>query len=96
MRGELACADVTRKGGIYEYLLSGGEQERALSIRKFTDSQKRAAYERQGGRCADCGRHFEFEEMHGDHRLPWSRGGHTVPDNLQMLCRTCNLKKSDR
>ena len=92
----MADDDVTRKGGIYEYLLSEGEQESALSIRKFTDSQKRAAYERQGGRCADCGRHFEFEEMHGDHRLPWSRGGHTVPDNLQMLCRTCNLKKSDK
>ena len=87
--------DVTRKGGIYEYLLSGGAKESALSIRKFTDSQKRAAYERQGGKCADCGKHFEFEEMHGDHRMPWSRGGHTVPDNLQMLCRLCNLKKSN-
>ena len=86
--------DVTRKGGIYEYLLSGGERESTLSIRKFTDSQKRAAYERQGGKCADCGKHYDFEEMHGDHKTPWSKGGHTVPDNLQMLCRTCNLKKS--
>ena len=88
--------DVTRKGGIYEYLLSGGERESALSIRKFTDSQKRAAYERQGGNCADCGKHFEFEEMHGDHRTPWSKGGHTSPDNLQMLCRMCNLKKGGK
>jgi hypothetical protein len=88
--------DVTRKGGIYEYLLSGGERESALSIRKFTDSQKRAAYERQGGNCADCGKHFEFEEMHGDHRTPWSKGGHTSPDNLQMLCRACNLKKGGK
>ena len=92
----MADDDVTRKGGIYEYLLSGGEQESALSIRKFTESQKRAAYERQGGKCADCGRHFEFEDMHGDHKTPWSKGGHTLPDNLQMLCRTCNLKKSER
>ena len=72
---------------------SGCERESALSIRKFTDSQKRAAYERQGGKCADCGKGFEFEEMHGDHKTPWSKGGHTVPDNLQMLCRACNLKK---
>ena len=85
---------MTRKGGIYEYLLSGGARESALSIRKFTDSQKRAAYERQGGKCADCGKHCKFEEMHGDHKTPWSKGGHTVPDNLQMLCRTCNLRKS--
>ncbi len=70
--------------------------DRARSICKFTDSHKRAAYERQGGGCADCGRCFAFEEMHGDHRLLWSTGGHTIPDNLQMLCRTCNLKKSDK
>ncbi|MBR4652563.1 MAG: DUF262 domain-containing protein [Kiritimatiellae bacterium] len=92
----MADDDVTRKGGIYEYLLSGGETESALSIRKFTDSQKRAAYERQGGKCADCGKSCDLEEMHGDHKIPWSKGGHTTPDNLQMLCRTCNLKKSDR
>ena len=24
---------------------------------------------------------------------PWSKGGHTVPDNCQMLCRDCNLRK---
>lgn len=47
IRRLMADDDVTRKGGIYEYLLSGGEQESALSIRKFTDSQKRAAYGRR-------------------------------------------------
>ena len=89
----MADDDVTRKSGVYEYLLSGGERESALSIRKFTDSQKRTVYERQGGKCADCGKHFEFEEMHGDHWTAWSNGGHTTIDNLKMLCRTCNLKK---
>jgi len=34
-----------------------------------------------------------YEEMHGDHKMPWAKGGHTVPENLQMHCRTCNLKK---
>ena len=37
--------------------------ERALNIRAFTESQKRAAYERQKRICAKCRRHFEFEEM---------------------------------
>lgn len=91
----MADDDVQRKSGIYEYLLSGGERENALSIRKFTDSQKRAAYERQGSRCAMCGKAFAYEEMHGDHKTPWSKGGHTTPDNLQMLCRTCNLRKGN-
>lgn len=38
----------------------------------------------------------EFEEMEGDHIVPWSKGGKTVPENLQMLCRRCNAVKSDR
>ncbi|WP_329971780.1 HNH endonuclease signature motif containing protein [Ruminococcus champanellensis] len=31
--------------------------------------------------------------MHADHITPWHAGGKTVPENLQMLCRDCNLKK---
>ena len=92
----MADDDVQRKSGIYEYLLSGGERERVLSIRAFTDSQKRAAYERQGGVCRKCGKKFAYEEMEGDHIVPWSKGGKTVPENLQMLCRRDNALKSDR
>ena len=39
---------------------------------------------------------FSYEEMEGDHIVPWSKGGKTVPENLQMLCRRCNAVKSDR
>ena len=28
--------------------------------------------------------------MEGDHIVPWSKGGKTIPDNLQMLCKRCN------
>jgi hypothetical protein len=31
-----------------------------------------------------------------DHIIPVSRGGLTVPKNLQILCRVCNSIKSDR
>lgn len=34
--------------------------------------------------------------MEGDHTKPWSKGGHTTPDNCQMLCRDCNGKKTDK
>lgn len=87
----MADEDVQKKAGVYEYLLTGNEK--ALSIRAFDQRTKREAYERQGHRCAICGEEFEFEQMHGDHIKPWSRGGHTTPDNCQMLCRDCNLKK---
>jgi superfamily II DNA or RNA helicase len=31
--------------------------------------------------------------MHGDHVVPWSRGGPTTIHNLQALCGSCNLRK---
>ena len=75
-------------------LLSGRENERALNIRAFTESQKRVAYTNQKGVCPKCGKHFDFDEMEGDHIVPWSKGGKTMPENLQMLCRRCNGLKS--
>ena len=91
--------DVTKQKGIYEYLLSGKTREKALSIRAFTDNQKMTLFERQGGICPMCqaeGKHrvWQLSEMHADHILPWSRGGHTTLDNGQMLCREHNLQKS--
>ena len=89
----MADEDVTRKSGVYEYLLTG--RERCLSIRAFDERMKRTAYERQKGVCPYCGQHFELSEMHADHIRPWSKGGTTTAENCQMLCRDCNLKKSD-
>ena len=63
--------DVTKKSGIYEYLLSEKENEKVLNIRAFTANQKREAYERQKGICPICGEHFDFDEMEGDHVILW-------------------------
>lgn len=84
--------DVTKKRGIYPYLLTG--QERHLSIRAFDDNQKREAYERQKGICPVCKEHFELEEMEADHITPWHLGGRTTSDNCQMLCKDDNRRKS--
>lgn len=84
--------DVTKKSGIYRYILSG--DERYLSIRAFSDNTKRETYERQKGICPKCKKHFEFEEMEGDHITPWHAGGKTLPENCQMLCKDCNRRKS--
>ena len=85
--------DVTKKKGIYSYVLT--RDEKHLSIRAFTDSQKRAAYERQKGICSKCKNHFELSGMEADHITPWSIGGKTNPDNCQMLCKDCNRRKGD-
>lgn len=95
--------DVTKKAGIVPYLLSNRTKndERYLSIRTFTESQKMRAYEAQGHKCPWCQRdgietEYSYEEMQGDHIIPWSRGGHTVDSNLQMLCQKCNNTKSNQ
>ena len=87
--------EVDKKGGIWEFLLSGEapHMRRLLGLRTFSESQKEAAYEQQGGKCAICGKHFELGEMQGDHIVPWSKGGKTVAENLQMLCAVCNQRK---
>ena len=79
------------KPGIYRYVLTGDES--ALNLRKFNDKQRREAYERQKGVCPKCGKRFQLEEMEADHVTPWSRGGRTVAENCQMLCKHCNRLK---
>jgi len=83
--------DVTKKSGIYEYVLT--REEKYLSIRAFTDNMKREAYERQHGICVACGKHFELSEMEADHVTPWVEGGQTNDTNCQMLCREDNRRK---
>ncbi len=86
--------DVTKKSGIYSYVLT--RKERFLSIRAFSDKQKREAYERQKGICPGCGNHYQLNEMEADHITPWSEGGKTTADNCQMLCKMDNRVKSAR
>ena len=57
--------------------------------------KKRTIYEKQKGICPKCKGHFALEEMEADHITPWSRGGKTLAENCQMLCRECNRRKSD-
>ena len=90
--------DVTNKKGIYFYVLT--RNEKYLNIRAFTESQKRAVYERQNGNCPHCVAehrekvHYELSEMEADHITPWCEGGKTEIDNCQLLCKEHNRRKS--
>lgn len=94
-----ADEDVQKPKGIYEYLLCCERDPfaaRLLQLRAFDQRDKQAAYGRQNGICPICKQWFKYAEMEGDHIKPWSRGGHTTPENCQMLCRECNARKTDR
>jgi 5-methylcytosine-specific restriction endonuclease McrA len=49
-------------------------------------------WQRYGGRCAECkaDTYLEF-----DHIIPVAKGGGNSDTNVQLLCRKCNLTKSD-
>lgn len=94
--------DVTKPKGIYAYLLTG--EEKQLNIRQFDPAERRAAYERQKGKCfngtkcltpgnAGGDKRFDITEMEADHITPWSKGGKTNEANCQMLCLPCNRTK---
>lgn len=75
----------TRRGRI---LAAGGQ---------WTEEDILTALERQGYRCAaphcraDVLRNYDC-----DHIIPLSRGGTNGPENLQILCPTCNRQKGPR
>lgn len=95
--------------GIYEYVLAiacGVEKREAIKLlqsRSFTDKDKKAQYERQRHVCPHCLKVFkDISMMAGDHIIPYSPipesgqlNGTTTPDNLQMLCHSCNLDKTN-
>ena len=91
--------EVTKKSGIYEYVLTG--REKALNLRAFTESQRITMHARQNGICAnkDCpqaGVKLDIGEMDADHIKPWSKGGKTDLNNGRMLCSSCNRSMGAR
>ncbi|WP_331731801.1 HNH endonuclease (plasmid) [Streptomyces sp. NBC_01005] len=47
---------------------------------------------RDGHRCRKCS---AIEDLTIDHIKHWSRGGSNADDNLRVLCRSCNSRRSD-
>lgn len=53
---------------------------------------RQRVWQRYGGRCAECS---ATEYLEFDHIVPFAKGGSNSDNNVQLLCRRCNLKKSD-
>lgn len=52
---------------------------------------------RDGNKCRICGVECSggLHNIHFDHIIPWSKGGETTFENLQVLCSSCNAAKGD-
>jgi hypothetical protein len=92
--------DLASETGLHD----AADQFRTAALaRPYIDDGKvpRAVFEavmkRDGYRCqeAGCG---ATEDLTIDHKIvPWSEGGSsTDPENLQVLCRSCNSRKGTR
>jgi hypothetical protein len=70
-----------------EYRRGGAKRE------PIPDDVKLLVWARDGGACTRCG---SKSELHFDHIIPVAKGGGSTSENIQLLCKPCNLRKSDK
>lgn len=103
---------VTKKAGIFEYVLGDEQQPELLEIRLFEKSIKQKAFDKQTkdakqkniSNCPMCAQSdtnrkkyiYKITEMEADHVTAWSKGGKTDLENCQMLCKTHNRMKGNK
>lgn len=68
------------------------EKNEGFSNRHIPRDVRQRVFQKYGGQCVECGAtsYIEF-----DHIIPVAKGGSNSDGNIQLLCRGCNLKKSD-
>lgn len=101
--------ELNKKSGNGFYILDDAEFAQALidtlvkiskrqivatsGTRSIPQDVRTTVWQRDQGKCIQCG---ATEYLEYDHIIPFSKGGATSVNNLQLLCRKCNLAKSDR
>ena len=82
-------SDVVREEGYY----STQEIAKRVPVRKWYGEK---LYVEQHGICKKCHDNEKYKNMDVDHIRPISKGGSNNLDNLQLLCRQCNVKKGNK
>ena len=83
---------------VYKHLVDEGHIKRNI----FDSETKREpipqdvmdkVWNRDSGKCVKCG---SQENLEFDHIIPHSKGGATSYRNIQILCKKCNIEKSNK
>jgi hypothetical protein len=87
------------RAGMEIWLIAIGKANQTILAPKQNDGSRHISrdvrqrvFQRYGGRCAECN---ATQYLKFDHIIPVARGGSNSDANVQLLCRACNLKKSD-
>jgi hypothetical protein len=71
---------------------SDAVEEAAHHRERIPEDVRIAVWRRDGGKCARCG---SREKLEYDHIVPVSKGGSNTARNIELLCESCNRKKSN-
>jgi 5-methylcytosine-specific restriction endonuclease McrA len=76
-----------------EYWEGDNNNHTPVKIRVFTTrATKMLVWQRDKGRCAACGSNQDLEF---NYIIPYSKGGLSTDENIQLLCQNCNLLQSE-
>lgn len=78
---------------LYCEYFNKGEPIVMVSRMVISEKLRNEIFLRDKNQCVLCG---GTTNLQIDHILPFSRGGQTTKENLQTLCRSCNLKKGNK
>jgi len=76
-------------------LVESNFQTKCDGRRWFSDDDKTQLYARSAKcACPDCTEN-RYNKLEVDHKIPWSKGGKTILDNAQLLCKHHNSEKGN-
>ncbi|OEU71741.1 MAG: hypothetical protein BA863_06600 [Desulfovibrio sp. S3730MH75] len=91
--GELISHGFIENNGITagkKIIASDIAEENGFGSRHISKALRSKIMDRDGNKCTGC---ESLNNLEIDHIVPISRGGESVENNLQVLCRSCNRKK---
>ncbi len=92
---EYINSDYTKEENVPVTILKTEEAFKHKTRRFPSERLKVQVLMRDGNKCRLCGATLIGDSINFDHITPWSKGGETTLENLQILCNNHNLAKGN-